>query len=78
MAQKKKTKTERKNSMAGKNVERETLIVTSKVKAYIKSKGFMTSGDAIDGLNEKIHQLIDDAVKRTESNKRSTVRPTDF
>ncbi|EMP08273.1 hypothetical protein LEP1GSC124_2112 [Leptospira interrogans serovar Pyrogenes str. 200701872] len=39
--------------MAGKNVERETLIVTSKVKAYIKSKGFMTSGDAIDGLNEK-------------------------
>lgn len=64
--------------MAGKNVERETLIVTSKVKAYIKSKGFMTSGDAIDGLNEKIHQLIDDAVKRTESNKRSTVRPTDF
>ncbi|AOP36028.1 MULTISPECIES: hypothetical protein [Leptospira] len=64
--------------MAGKNVEKETLIVTSKVKAYIKSKGFMTSGDAIDGLNEKIHQLIDDAVKRTESNKRSTVRPTDF
>ncbi|EKR71897.1 hypothetical protein [Leptospira noguchii] len=64
--------------MAGKNVERETLIVTSKVKAYIKSKGFMTSGDAIDGLNDKIHQLIDDAVKRTESNKRSTVRPTDF
>ncbi|MFQ3855801.1 hypothetical protein ACLK29_15515 [Leptospira kirschneri] len=64
--------------MAGKNVERETLIVTSKVKACIKSKGFMTSGDAIDGLNEKIHQLIDDAVKRTESNKRSTVRPTDF
>ncbi|ALO25821.1 MULTISPECIES: hypothetical protein [Leptospira] len=64
--------------MAGKNVEKETLIVTSKVKAYIKSKGFMTSGDAIDGLNEKIHQLIDEAVKRTESNKRSTVRPTDF
>lgn len=78
MAQKKKIKTERKNSMAGKNVEKETLIVTSKVKAYIKSKGFMTSGDAIDGLNEKIHQLIDEAVKRTESNKRSTVRPTDF
>ncbi|UYM83626.2 hypothetical protein MY148_08575 [Leptospira borgpetersenii] len=64
--------------MAGKNVEKETLIVTSKVKAYIKSKGFMTSGDAIDGLNEKIHQLIDEAVKRTESNKRRTVRPTDF
>ncbi|ABJ76032.1 Hypothetical protein LBL_1683 [Leptospira borgpetersenii serovar Hardjo-bovis str. L550] len=78
MAQKKKIKTKRKNSMAGKNVEKETLIVTSKVKAYIKSKGFMTSGDAIDGLNEKIHQLIDEAVKRTESNKRSTVRPTDF
>ncbi|UPO14266.1 hypothetical protein MY480_08605 [Leptospira borgpetersenii] len=61
--------------MAGKNVEKETLIVTSKVKAYIKSKGFMTSGDAIDGLNEKIHQLIDEAVKRPESNKRSTCSP---
>ncbi|PJZ70190.1 hypothetical protein CH373_10155 [Leptospira perolatii] len=60
------------------NAEKDTLIVASKVKAYIKSKGFMTSGDAVDGLNEKLYALIDDALKRTESNKRTTVRPTDF
>ncbi|EPG67580.1 hypothetical protein EHO61_13900 [Leptospira fluminis] len=60
------------------SAEKDTLIVASKVKAYIKSKGFMTSGDAVDGLNEKLYALIDDALKRTEANKRTTVRPTDF
>ncbi|WP_207761458.1 hypothetical protein [Leptospira perolatii] len=77
MVQKKKTTVKRKSSMA-QNAEKDTLIVASKVKAYIKSKGFMTSGDAVDGLNEKLYALIDDALKRTESNKRTTVRPTDF
>ncbi|MCU0823898.1 MAG: hypothetical protein O9301_01985 [Leptospira sp.] len=57
---------------------KESLIVTSKVKAYIKSKGFMTSGDAIEGLNEEIYRLIDRACERTSSNKRTTVRSTDF
>ena len=60
------------------SAEKDTLIVASKVKAYIKSKGFMTSGDAVDGLNEKLYGLIDDALKRTDANKRTTVRPTDF
>ncbi|MFB5649700.1 hypothetical protein ACE5IS_03550 [Leptospira wolffii] len=77
MVQKKKTTVKRKNSMA-QSAEKDTLIVASKVKAYIKSKGFMTSGDAVDGLNEKLYALIDDALKRTEANKRTTVRPTDF
>ncbi|XDD42143.1 hypothetical protein AB3N58_12665 [Leptospira sp. WS60.C2] len=57
---------------------KESLIVTSKVKAYIKSKGFMTSGDAIDGINEEIYRLIDRALERTSANKRTTVRSTDF
>ncbi|EMY71029.1 hypothetical protein EHQ96_12850 [Leptospira levettii] len=57
---------------------KESLIVTSKVKAYIKSKGFMTSGDAIDGINEEIYRLIDKALERTSANKRTTVRSTDF
>lgn len=57
---------------------KESLIVTSKVKAYIKSKGFMTSGDAIDGINEEIYRLIDKALERTAANKRTTVRSTDF
>ena len=54
------------------------LLVGSKVKAYIKSKGFMTSGDALEALNKEVHMLLDHAMRRTESNKRSTVRGNDF
>ncbi|MCC5814793.1 MAG: hypothetical protein JJT78_08560 [Leptospira sp.] len=64
--------------MSEETTSKETLIVASKVKAYIKSKGCMTSGDAIEGLNEKIYKLIDEAVERTQANKRSTLRSYDF
>ena len=57
---------------------KEMLIVGSKLKAYIKSKGFMTSSDVLGGLNEKVHALLDDAMDRTKSNKRSTVRSADL
>ncbi|BDA79976.1 MULTISPECIES: hypothetical protein [Leptospira] len=60
------------------STSKETLIVASKVKAYIKSKGFMTAGDAIEGLNEEVYRLIDKALERTGSNKRTTARSTDF
>ncbi|WCL48429.1 hypothetical protein [Leptospira sp. GIMC2001] len=58
--------------------EKDSLIVTSKVKAYIKSKGCMTSSDAVDGLNERIYKMLDEALERTQSNKRTTVRSYDF
>lgn len=64
--------------MSEETTERESLIVTSKIKAYIKSKGCMTSGDAVDGINEKIYKMIDEAVERTQNNKRTTVRSYDF
>ncbi len=64
--------------MSEETTSKETLIVASKVKAYIKSKGCMTSGDAIEGLNEKVYKLIDEAVERTQANKRSTLRACDF
>lgn len=53
------------------------LVVGSKVKAYIKSKGCHTSGDLIEGLNKKVHGLLDKACDRTKANKRSTVKPYD-
>ncbi|HLD81896.1 MAG TPA: hypothetical protein VJA22_01665 [Patescibacteria group bacterium] len=56
----------------------EMLCVGSKVKAYIKSKGFMTSSDVLEGLNAKMHMVLDEAMKRTESNRRSTVRSADL
>lgn len=53
------------------------MVVGSKVKAYIKSKGMKSSGDVIDGLNKAVKMLLDHAAMRAKSNKRSTVRSTD-
>jgi len=58
--------------------EKETLIVASKTKAYIKSQGCIVSSDALDALNERIYELLDNAIKRTKDNKRSTLRAHDF
>ncbi|MCB1159034.1 MAG: hypothetical protein H7A25_18705 [Leptospiraceae bacterium] len=64
--------------MAKEKTERDALLVASKVKAYIKSKDFMTSAEAIEGLNEKVYKLIDEALERTKANKRSTVKAADL
>ena len=55
--------------------KKENLVVGSKIKAYIKQKKMMCSGDLVPNLSEKVYSLLDDAMKRTKSNKRSTVRP---
>jgi len=57
---------------------KEMLIVGSKVKAFIKSKDCMTSGEVLPALNDKIYALLEDATARTKANKRSTVRPQDL
>jgi len=54
------------------------MVVASKVKAYIKGKGCMTSGDALEALNGKVACLLDEAAERTKANKRSTVKPQDL
>ena len=56
----------------------EMLIVGSKVKAYIKSKGFMTAGDTLEGLNKVVEECLDKATERTKANKRATVKPQDL
>ena len=58
--------------------KKEVLVVASKVKAYIKKKGMMTSSDAIEALSDKVYCLIDSAAKRTKANRRSTVKPQDL
>ncbi len=57
---------------------KEILIVASKTKAYIKSKGMMTSSDSIVALSDAIYSLIDAAIVRTKANRRSTVKPQDL
>ncbi|AQT68594.1 hypothetical protein STSP2_01762 [Anaerohalosphaera lusitana] len=75
---KKATKKKGTKKKAKKAAQKEMLVVTSKVKAYIKSKGLMTSSDAVEAINDKIYAMIDDAAARTESNRRSTVKPQDL
>ena len=58
--------------------KKEVLIVASKVKAYVKSKKMMTSADALAVLSDKVYAILDDAVKRTKANRRSTVKPQDL
>ena len=57
---------------------KEVLVVASKVKAYVKSKKMMTSSDAIGALSDKVYAMLDDAIARTQANRRSTVKPQDL
>ncbi len=57
--------------------KKESLVVASKVKAYIKSKKMMTSSDALEALNENIYNMLDAAIVRTKANRRSTVKAQD-
>ncbi len=57
------------------------LLVGSKTKEALKGSGKNTlnvSGDALDALNEVIHELVERARTRCSENGRKTVRPSDF
>lgn len=55
----------------------DALLVASKVRAHLKSKGVKMSGDLPDALNKKVMWMLDEAAGRTRANKRSTVKPQD-
>jgi hypothetical protein len=63
---------------AQKAATKEMLVVASKVKAYIKDKGMMSSAETLTALNDRIYEILDAACKRTEANRRSTVKPQDL
>ncbi len=58
--------------------KRDSLVVASKVKAYIKSKKMMTSSDALEAISDKVYCILDAAIARTQANRRSTVKPQDL
>ncbi len=58
--------------------KKESLIVSSKVRAYVKSKKMMTSADTFEALSNKVYSMLDDAIARTKANRRSTVKPQDL
>lgn len=54
------------------------LIVTSKVKNYIKEKGGMnTAASVAEALSDKVRAVCDEAMENARSAKRKTVRGTD-
>ena len=57
---------------------KEPLVVASKVRAYLKSKGCMMSGELIDALNSTVAECLDKAAARTKANKRATVKAADL
>ncbi len=58
--------------------KKESLIVASKVKAYIKSKKMMTSSDALEAISDNVYSVLDAAIVRTQANRRSTVKAQDL
>ncbi|MHC4426074.1 MAG: hypothetical protein ACYSYV_08265 [Planctomycetota bacterium] len=64
--------------MFGMAAKKESLVVASKVKAYIKSKKMMTSSDALEAISDKVYGMLDDATARTKANRRSTVKAQDL
>ena len=58
--------------------QRESLVVASKIKAYIKSKDMMTSAEALDAVSGEVYALLDGAVARAQANRRSTNKAQDL
>ncbi|MBI3828035.1 MAG: hypothetical protein HY291_00870 [Planctomycetes bacterium] len=54
------------------------LVVGSKVKAYLKSKGMKSSGEIVEALNSVVAGVLDKAGDRAKANNRSTVRAQDL
>ncbi len=77
MAKKKAKKKAAKKKPAAKK-SKEVLVVASKVKAYVKSKGMMTSSDSIGTLSDAVYATLDAGIKRTKANRRSTLKPQDL
>jgi hypothetical protein len=68
----------KKKKGAKKASKKEVLVVASKIKAYIKKKGMMTSSDAVGALSDQVYAMLDAAAARTKANRRSTVKPQDL
>jgi len=60
------------------SMAKESFIIGSKVKALLKTKGLMCSGELPDAVSQKVREMLEAACERTTANKRSTVRPYDL
>ncbi len=57
----------------------EILIVSSKVKSFIKEKGDLnTSSSVIEVLSKKVEELCEAAIEKAKKDKRKTLMDRDF
>lgn len=57
----------------------ETLVVVSKVKKMVKDAGYRTGGDYIDGLSNKINQMIQASIEKIKADgKKKTLGAEDL
>ena len=64
-----------------KGKSKEMLLVGSKTKEALKGDGkekFMVSSDALEGLNEYVYWLVEQAQLRAKANGRKTIRSYDI
>jgi histone H3/H4 len=65
--------------MSDSNSEKEILVVTSKLKKYIRSSaGMSTSANVAPALSDTIRNLVDQAVETAKADGRKTVMDRDF
>lgn len=60
---------------------KDMLLVGSKTKEALKGGGkdkFMVSSDALEGLNEYVYWLVEQAQQRAKANGRKTIRAYDI
>jgi len=74
MAKKKKAAKKK----AVKASKKDVLVVASKVKGYIRSKGCMCSAEAVQAVSDCVYSCLDAAISRTKANRRSTVKAQDL
>ena len=59
--------------------DKETLVVVSKLKAYVKSSADMnTAGNVTERLSDIVRGLCDEAVARAKADGRKTLMDRDF
>jgi hypothetical protein len=62
-----------------KNLDKEILVVVSKLKAYVRARGDMNTSDNVaDLLSERLRTLCDEAIRRARKEGRKTLMDRDF
>ena len=64
--------------MAKSSKSKDIIVVSSKVKEYIKSQECLTSSEVVEALSSKVYACLDEAINRANGNGRKTVTAKDI